>query len=28
VARRLGVADESVSEIGADIDARRKRCGS
>lgn len=28
VARRLGVAAESVREIGADIDARRKRCGS
>lgn len=28
VAKRLGVAEENVGEIGADVDARRKRCGS
>jgi serine/threonine-protein kinase HipA len=28
VAKRLGVAAESVGEIGADIDSRRKCCGS
>ncbi len=27
VARKLGVAEENVAEIGADIDARRARCG-
>ncbi|MSQ72667.1 MAG: type II toxin-antitoxin system HipA family toxin [Betaproteobacteria bacterium] len=28
VAKKLGVAEENIAEIGADIDARRKRCGS